>query len=85
VSLSLQLTDINNPSVPENLLIPDTFDSTNTNMGNFSNVSSAISPTNAENNQSTLNIQNVIPNSNSEEHTQNNTVNPVSETTYNNK
>jgi hypothetical protein len=43
---------MNNPSVPENLLIPDTFDSTN--MGNFSNATSAISPINTEANQSTV-------------------------------
>jgi hypothetical protein len=58
---------MNNPSVPENLLIPDTFDSTNTNMGNFSNTSSAISPINTEAIQPTFATENTTTNSNQDE------------------
>jgi hypothetical protein len=61
------VTDMNNPSVPENLLIPDTFDSTNTNMGNFSNTTSAISPINTEAIQSTVATENTTTNSNQAE------------------
>jgi hypothetical protein len=61
------VTDMNNPSVPENLLIPDTFDSTNANMGNFSNTTSAITPINTEANQSTPVTENITTNSNQAE------------------
>jgi hypothetical protein len=51
------VTDMNNPSVPANILLPNTIDSTNTNMGNFQNTTSAISPNNIETSQSTLNTE----------------------------
>jgi hypothetical protein len=70
------VTDINNPSVPENLLLPDTPDSTNSNMGNFSNTTLAISPNNTEANQSTLVIENTTTNPNQADSNTMNTVMP---------
>jgi hypothetical protein len=61
------VTDINNPSVPENILIPDTGDTTNINMGNFTNTISAISPYITEESQSTLITQETTTNSNQAE------------------
>jgi hypothetical protein len=68
------VTDINNPSVPENILLPTTSDFTNINMGNFSNATSAISPNNTEANQSTLNTQDATTESNQAESNTMNTV-----------
>ena len=70
------MTDINNPSVPENILIPITSDSTKSNMGNFSNATLAIPPNNAEANQSTLNTQNTTTDYDQDELNTVNTVMP---------
>ena len=68
-------TDINNPSVPDNILIPNTSDDTISNMGNFSNATFAIPPINIEAIQSTLNALdtlNTTADPNTDQHTQNN-------------
>ena len=71
------LTDINNPSVPDNILIPNTSDSTNSNMGNFSNTTFAIPPNNIEAIQYTLNTT-TDPNTN--QHTENDTSTEITHT-----
>ena len=66
------VTDMNNPSVPENILIPNSPDDSISNMGNFSNATFAISPINNEAIQNTLNTQNSTTGNNQDE---SNTVN----------